>query len=197
MYQDGYLDRRNFFSYCEQLIKEFSDDDSIFNFLEEYRIEYPSDFTVLFMFFMKLTALNIKDYEKLRINLYKIIQYLDICFDIVHPEYHKIFVEQFYSILLFLINEDKFQLIEKYNFIFSSVLQDKYLNCDFIIYFGYIALTQIQSVVSLYNNIVCFYPSDLTKLSNGIAILEKELPRVYSKLELEPSEGTEWYKYGE
>lgn len=197
MYQDGYVNRQDFFNFSLPLIKEFSDDQSIQDFMEQYRIDYSSEHTVIFLFFMELSQLKIKNYEKLKDNLYKIINYADICFNLSYPEYHNIFVNQFYSIMLFLTNENKFELMSKYDKIFSDILFEKYLNQDLIIYFGYIALNQVKSVISLYNNQNFFLPSDLTKVANTIPFLEKRIDEIYNKLELDTSYGTEWYKYGE
>lgn len=197
MYQDGYVNRQKFFNFSLPLIKEFSDDPSIQDFMEQYRIDYSSEHTVIFLFFMELSQLKIKNYEKLKDNLYKIINYADICFNLSYPEYHNIFVNQFYSIMLFLTNENKFELMSKYDKIFSDILFEKYLNQDLIIYFGYIALNQVKSVISLYNNQNFFLPSDLTKVANTIPFLEKRIDEIYNKLELDTSYGTEWYKYGE
>lgn len=197
MYQDGYRNRQEFFNYSLPLIKEFSTGEEIEKFIQKYRIDYSSEHSVIFMFFMELSQLKIFDQEKLKNNLYKIINYSDVCFNLSYPEYHTIFVEQFYSIMLFLINENKFELMSSYDKIFSNVLFDEYLNQDLIIYFGYIALNQIKSVISLYNNQNFFLPSDLNKVANTIPFLEKRVDEVYNKLELDTSYGTEWYKYGE
>lgn len=197
MYQDGYVNRQDFFNFSLPLIKEFSDDQTIQDFVEKYRIDYSSEHTVIFLFFMELSQLKIINYEKLKDNLYKIINYADICFNLSYSEYHNIFVKQFYSIMLFLISENKFELMKNYSKIFSDILFEKYLNQDLIIYFGYIALNQVKSVISLYNNQNFFLPSDLTKVANSIPFLERRINEIYNKLELDTSYGTEWYKYGE
>lgn len=197
MYQDGYNNRQDFFNFSLPLIQEFSNDDEIKNFIDRYRIDYSSEHTVIFLFFMELSQLKISDSQKLKENLYQIINYADICFNLSYPEYHNIFVKQFYSIMLFLISENKFELMSTYDSIFSNMLFDKYLNQDLIIYFGYIALNQVKSVISLYNNQNFFLSSDLTKIANIIPFLEKRIDEIYNKLELDTSYGTEWYKYGE
>lgn len=99
--------------------------------------------------------------------------------------------------MLFLISENKFELMSTYDSIFLNMLFDEYLNQDLIIYFGYIALNQVKSVISLYDNQNFFLPSDLTKIANIIPFLEKRIDEIYNKLELDTSYGTEWYKYGE
>lgn len=197
MYQDGYNNRQDFFNFSLPLIKEFSDSPEIENFINQYRIDYSSEHTVIFMFFMELSQLKIRNPYKLKKNLYKIINYADVCFNLSYPEYHNIFVQQFYSIMLFLISENKFELMSTYNKIFSNMLFEKYLNQDLIIYFAYIALNQAKSVISLYNNQNFFLPSDLNKIANTIPFLEKRVKEIYNRLELDTSYGTEWYKYGE
>lgn len=197
MYQDGYVNRRDFFNYAKAEIKKFSNSDLIDKFTYDFRCYYSSEYTVIFYFFFILQLLTIKDESRIKESIYNIVNYADICFEIVQPEYHDIFVEQMSDIMNFLVRDNKFTLIKNYDDNFRNLIKDKYLNNNFIIYFGRLAINEIESVAKIFNNINFFKAEDLSKMADATFLFDRNYDRVFDKIEDPNNVGELWFNYGE
>lgn len=195
MWQDGFRDRGNFFQQTIPLVKEFSSDEKIDIFLDSYRNDYPSDYVIIFRFLVELVTSKIDNQEKMRENIPKIIRMIGYNFNFFYSDYINEYVEQLSNILTFLLSSNIKDQIENNSEQFQNIFYTHYLNENYIRFFVYFALITVRDIIEENDLINCVNVTFLSKMADGIAVLEDKLQDFYEILNLQP--GEDWYFYGE
>lgn len=195
MWQDGFRDRGNFFQQAIPLVKEFSSDEKIDIFLDSYRNDYPSDYVIIFRFLVELVTSKIDNQEKMIENIPKIIRMIGYNFNFFYSDYINEYVEQLSNILTFLLSSNIKDQIENNSEQFQNIFYTHYLNENYIRFFVYFALITVRDIIEENDLINCVNVTFLSKMADGIAVLEDKLQDFYEMLNLQP--GEDWYFYGE
>lgn len=195
MWQDGFRDRGKFFQEVVPLVKEFSSDEGIDIFLDSYRNDYPSDYLIIFRFLVQLVVSNVDDQEKMRENIPKIIKMIGYNFNFFYSDYINEYVEQLVNVLTFLLSGNIKEQIESNSEQFQSIFYTHYLNENYIRFFVYFALVTVRDIIEANDLINDVDVTFLSKMADGIAVLENKLQDFYELLDLQP--GEDWYFYGE
>ena len=109
----------------------------------------------------------------------------------------KMLPKELSDIMNFLVRDNKFTLIKNYDDNFRNLIKDKYLNNNFIIYFGRLAINEIESVAKIFNNINFFKAEDLSKMADATFLFDRNYDRVFDKIEDPNNVGELWFNYGE
>lgn len=195
MWQDGFRDRGNFFQQAIPLVKEFSSDEKIDIFLDSYRNDYPSDYVIIFRFLVELVTSKIDNQEKMRENIPKIVRMIGYNFNFFYSDYINEYIEQLSNILTFLLSSNIKDQIENNSEQFQNIFYTHYLNENYIRFFVYFALITVRDIIEENDLINHVNVAFLSKMADGIAVLEDKLQDFYEMLNLQP--GEDWYFYGE
>lgn len=182
MYQDGYVARREFFKDVRNVAFDIDMENNLEDIFFDRRCEGPADYSFLIEFLLRIITLPQVNQVHLEENIRFIIDKMDISFNLVRPQYHKKFVNQLSSLILFLMKSDKLEIILSQNQFFQNIINMRLLNNYLIIYFAYIVFTEFESVYSQKEYLLYFKAKYITKIVSQLYILRNNIDWINRKI---------------